>query len=186
MSPRNWFSQVPYASPACAVDRRCKSNIDTFLFTFFEISLQIARVFFQILRTVELDGVDENRYHHESGLLAGFSYQFVVSGTGGDFEACAGIGLITAFLFVALMEARGLYQPQSLLSVRRQIQGVIVGWLVGRLLLAVNFYCVLSPLGILLRLLGRDPLGRRLDPSCQSYWTAKPAPAGIRSYFRQS
>ena len=44
-------------------------------------------------------------------------------------------------------------------------------------LLALVFYLVFAPVGIALRLLGRDPLQRRLDPSAKSYWQdRKPNP----------
>jgi Undecaprenyl-phosphate glucose phosphotransferase len=72
--------------------------------------------------------------------VAGVSYQLLVLGNVGDVAAFAGIGLITGFVFVVLMEARGLYQPQSLLSGRKQIQGVVVGWLVVLSLLASLFF----------------------------------------------
>src|SRR5437899_726886 len=71
--------------------------------------------------------------------IAALSYQFLVLGSGGDFEAFAGIGLITGFSFVASMKARGLYQPKSLLSAPKQIQGVIIGWLVALSLLSSLF-----------------------------------------------
>jgi hypothetical protein len=37
-------------------------------------------------------------------------------------------------------------------------------------LLVVVFYIVFSPAGIVLRLLGKDPLDRNLDPQADSYW----------------
>jgi hypothetical protein len=59
------------------------------------------------------------------------------------------------------------------------------GWLVSHLLLALLFYGVLTPLGLIFRLARRDPLTRRFDPSRESYWTTKPAQEDVRSYFRQ-
>jgi Undecaprenyl-phosphate glucose phosphotransferase len=72
--------------------------------------------------------------------FAALSYQFLILGNGGDLGAFAGIGLVTAFSFVVLMKARGLYQPQSLLSARKQIEGVVVGWLIALSLLASLFF----------------------------------------------
>ena len=115
-------------------------------------------------------------------VLGGGAAGWALFGRGGGAWLSCGAALAIAAGVI------GLVRPPA---VRPLFVGLVlatfpIGWLVARLLLAVNFYCVLSPLGILLRLLGRDPLGRRLDPSRQSYWTAQPAPAGIRSYFRQS
>jgi hypothetical protein len=60
-----------------------------------------------------------------------------------------------------------------------------LGWAASRLLLAALYYGVFTPLGLLLRLLGRDPLRLRPSPQQASYWTAKPAPPDVSRYFRQ-
>jgi hypothetical protein len=48
----------------------------------------------------------------------------------------------------------------------------------GRLVMGVLFFCVLTPLGLVLRLAGRDPLRLRLDPGAPSYWIARASAAG--------
>lgn len=37
-------------------------------------------------------------------------------------------------------------------------------------LLALVFYGLITPLAILFRVLGHDPLNRNADPQCASYW----------------
>jgi hypothetical protein len=59
-----------------------------------------------------------------------------------------------------------------------------IGWLVSRLVLAVLFYGLFTPIGLAFKLMGRDPLCRR-KPEVDTYWTPKPMPAEVRSYFRQ-
>jgi hypothetical protein len=61
-----------------------------------------------------------------------------------------------------------------------------IGWLVSQVLLALLFYCLFTPIALLFRLIGRDPLGRHLDRTRESYWVPKPAAKDARSYFRQS
>ena len=61
-----------------------------------------------------------------------------------------------------------------------------INWVVTHVMLAVIFYCLFTPIAVLFRLLGRDPLGRRLEPAQDSYWVVKPQPDDVRSYFRQS
>jgi carbamoyltransferase len=61
-----------------------------------------------------------------------------------------------------------------------------IGWVVSHILLALTYYGVLTPFGVLFRLLGRDVLGRRKRPEQSSYWTARPAAGDVHSYFRQS
>ena len=51
----------------------------------------------------------------------------------------------------------------------------VLGWVNTRLLLGIFFYVVITPVGLVLRLLGRDPLTRKIDRSQSSYWT-KPDP----------
>ena len=50
-----------------------------------------------------------------------------------------------------------------------------VGQGMGRVLLTVFFLVVVTPLGILLRLLGKDLLALKRDPAAKTYWkTTKP------------
>jgi hypothetical protein len=60
-----------------------------------------------------------------------------------------------------------------------------IGWIVSHFALAVIFYGVLTPTGLVLRLFGRDPLHLRFDPRERSYWTRIP-PQERSRYFRQS
>ena len=47
------------------------------------------------------------------------------------------------------------------------------------------FYGLFTPIGLVFRLIGRDPLQRARRPGSESYWTPKPAPADLRRYFKQ-
>jgi hypothetical protein len=60
-----------------------------------------------------------------------------------------------------------------------------LGWLLSYLALITVFYGVLTPIGLLLRLLGRDPLGRRRAGEGSSSWVARPPPPDSSRYFRQ-
>ena len=44
---------------------------------------------------------------------------------------------------------------------------------------------VFLPIGLLLRLLGRDPLDRKFDAQASSYWQPKKPPGDVASYFRR-
>jgi hypothetical protein len=57
------------------------------------------------------------------------------------------------------------------------------GWLVSHVLLAFLYFCLFTPLGLILRIGGRDALRlRRME--CFSYWQPKPTPLDLRRYFR--
>lgn len=59
-----------------------------------------------------------------------------------------------------------------------------IGWVVTRLLLGTVYYLVLTPVGLLLRITGRDPMRRRTGES-DSYWEKAPGQPGEQRYFRQ-
>ncbi|MGC8603964.1 MAG: SxtJ family membrane protein [Desulfomonilaceae bacterium] len=47
---------------------------------------------------------------------------------------------------------------------------VIIGYFVSRVLLTVIFLLVIAPTGVLMRIFGKDPMDRKLDPKGTSYW----------------
>lgn len=61
-----------------------------------------------------------------------------------------------------------------------------IGWLVSRLLLGFVYYGIVTPLGLLMRLFGRDKLGMRFDPEASSYWVERLTQQDTARYFRQS
>ncbi|MFA6723811.1 MAG: SxtJ family membrane protein [Lentisphaeria bacterium] len=48
--------------------------------------------------------------------------------------------------------------------------GFPIGWLISHLVVACFYYLILTPLGLLFRLMKRDPLKRSYEPEAQSYW----------------
>jgi len=61
-----------------------------------------------------------------------------------------------------------------------------IGFVVSHVVLAVVFYLVLTPIGLVMRLFGYDPMRRRFEPGESSYWTRRQE-TGVDSdrYFRQ-
>jgi hypothetical protein len=60
-----------------------------------------------------------------------------------------------------------------------------IGWVVSHLLLGVIFYGIVTPIGFLLRLCGRDPLQRKFDSQAKTYWVPHEPTTDTRRYFRQ-
>lgn len=59
-----------------------------------------------------------------------------------------------------------------------------IGWTVSHVLLGAIFFFVLTPIGLLVRAFGHDPMNRTLDRNAKTYWTThEQAPVG--RYFRQ-
>jgi hypothetical protein len=61
-----------------------------------------------------------------------------------------------------------------------------IGWTVSHLLLGIIYYIVITPIGVLMKLLGYDPLHRRFDRQARSYWIRRDQTIDPRRYFRQS
>ena len=60
-----------------------------------------------------------------------------------------------------------------------------IGWTISHLVLAVVFYLVVTPIGLMMRLCGRDPVHRRFDRTAKSYWLLRTERAGTDHYFKQ-
>ncbi len=60
-----------------------------------------------------------------------------------------------------------------------------IGWTVSHLLLGIVYYLVLTPIGLIMRMAGRDPLERRFEPDRSSYWTEHSPSEDPSRYFRQ-
>ena len=64
--------------------------------------------------------------------------------------------------------------------------GLCMGWLVTGVLMIVLFYLVVTPIGLLMRLRGRDPLKQSFDREAGSYWIPRDrATVDKKDYERQ-
>jgi hypothetical protein len=93
------------------------------------------------------------------------------------------LALAAAFLVVAWLRP-ALLGPLNRVWTRL---GLLLHAVVSPLVMGVVFYGVVAPMGLGMRLLGKDPLRRRLDPSAASYWIERrppgPAPDTMRQQF---
>ncbi len=80
-----------------------------------------------------------------------------------------------------------LFRPSLLrpLYVLLQVPAWPIGLVLGNLVLAFMFYLVLTPVGLLRRALGKDPLDLRRKESRETYWTERAGPPPRERYFRQ-
>jgi fatty acid desaturase len=61
-----------------------------------------------------------------------------------------------------------------------------IGFVVSHVVLALVYYLVFTPIGLLMRVFGYDPMERRADPDAAGYWVERAREArDPRSYFRQ-
>jgi hypothetical protein len=60
-----------------------------------------------------------------------------------------------------------------------------IGWVMSYLLVGVVFYLVVTPIGLIMRLCGRDPMQRKFDPQAKTYWQPRESTKSNDRYFRQ-
>lgn len=95
-----------------------------------------------------------------------------------------GAGLIVASVVIG---APGLVRPGLLrpLFVAWMVLAFPIGWTVSLVMLAILYYGLFTPIGLVFRLVGRDALQRTRKPALETYWTPKPTPTDPRRYFKQ-
>ena len=84
-----------------------------------------------------------------------------------------------AVVLAACLLVPAIILPRSLVWVHKgwMAVGHVLGWINTRIILGVVFYGIVTPIGIVRRWLGKDPMGRRLRPDLDSYRVVrKPRP----------
>ncbi|KAF0163667.1 MAG: hypothetical protein FD158_3120, partial [bacterium] len=102
---------------------------------------------------------------------------------GGEGVRWWSVAVSGAFAAVALAK------PELLAGLNRQWMklGILLGKVVSPVALGVLFYCVITPIGLALRLAGKDPLRLKRDPAASSYWIPRdppgPPPGSMTNQF---
>lgn len=94
------------------------------------------------------------------------------------------LGLLATSL-VALLA--GIVLPQLLRSyyVLWMLVGFPIGWVVSHALIVVIYYAVMTPVGLALRLRGRDAMQLKVRSEASTYWSPRPEPVKSSRYFQQ-
>jgi hypothetical protein len=85
---------------------------------------------------------------------------------------------IFACSFVSLKLTRAIY-------IGLAVAAMPIGLAVSFILLTAFYFVLLTPVAILFRLIGRDALSRRFDPTANSYWRTHRPPQSLERYFQQ-
>ncbi len=109
------------------------------------------------------------------------------------------VGVIVRWQFGAPSAALGVWSVGGALAVvywiapplRRPIlvgwmyAALPIGWTVSHLMIAIVYFGIVTPIGLLSRLVRGDTLHRRPDRNARSYWIRRPRGSGTRRYLRQ-
>jgi hypothetical protein len=106
---------------------------------------------------------------------------FEIAAPAAEAVAC-GLWALAAMAGILAAAAPAALRP---LYIAMAAVSLPIGWLVSHIVLAIVYYGILTPIGLALRLGGRDLLRRKFDPHAPSYWVDRPAARNVKSYFRQ-
>ena len=88
-----------------------------------------------------------------------------------------------------ILVVMGLIAPALLKPVYQvwMALAVILGFVMTRVILTLVYFLAVTPIGLLMRALGKDLLNRKLDKSAESYWIPKTypdrSPARLEKYY---
>jgi len=91
----------------------------------------------------------------------------------------AAVGALQLVLFLA-----GLRAPTRWLFVVLMLVALPVGFVLSHALMMLVYYVVMTPMGLVFRLFGRDAMGRKFDRSKASYWHPRGPARDPASYFK--
>jgi hypothetical protein len=117
------------------------------------------------------DDVTTGPSNRKFGLTLGAILALIAVVKGFERSPWGGIWGVLALLLIG----SALLRP-SLLSTPNQIWlklGLLLHRIVNPVIMAVLFYGTFLPIGLLMRLLGKDPLRLKLDKTAASYWLSR-------------
>ena len=94
-----------------------------------------------------------------------------------------------ALAVAGIFLAAGLFLPVILRPLNRLwfLFGMALHKVMSPLVMGLLFYLTVTPIALIMRIVGKDPLNRRFDPRAKSYWIerdpAGPAPETMRQQF---
>ncbi len=94
-------------------------------------------------------------------------------------RALWGVGVVLALVYTAV-------PPWRLSIYRGWVRATYpVGWVVSHVVLAGVYYLVMTPIGLVSRMVRRDPLTRQFDREAETYWVERSRTPETRRYFDQ-
>ena len=94
---------------------------------------------------------------------------------------------IAYWILAVAMRLLGFFRPSWLrpMFVGMSLVAWPIGWVTSHLALAIVYYGVFTPIALVFRILGRDPLNRRFDRAATTYWETHQQNTDLKRYLRQ-
>jgi CHASE2 domain-containing sensor protein len=136
---------------------------------------------------VEIKWNPEKRELRQFGLIAvvvlgaaGIILRYVL-GAAGVWAVLLGAAGLCIFL-ITLVSARA----GRIIYLGLTFAALPIGFVISVLLMAAFYFLVLTPVGLVFKLSGRDLLNRRFNPDAPTYWTPRQHTDDPERYFHQS
>jgi hypothetical protein len=96
-------------------------------------------------------------------------------------------GVLCMGVLAVVFAIGGIVEPNWLrpVFVAWLVAAFPIGWLISQIVLVILYYAVITPIGLILRLYGRDALRLKPRPTEASYWQVKPTVTDVRRYYQQ-
>ena len=136
---------------------------------------------FQEIKTLDTSSKEIRKFALVIAIALGVigSFIYVKSSNGDVVGWLWGIGLLFLILgFILPSVLRPVYRIWMLLA-------HFIGGIVSRVILIVLYYIVLVPIGLVLRLFGKDVLDQNFDKKRESYWIKKDLSNHTREQYRK-
>ena len=116
--------------------------------------------------------------------LAWFEWLIFSGGWLGDARPAVSLGLLAVGALAALLS---LAWPKANkpLFVGLSIAAYPIGFVLSYVIMGTLFFAVISPIGIVMRAIGSNPLERRFDAERDTYWSECRSKRPAESYFKQ-
>jgi hypothetical protein len=99
-----------------------------------------------------------------------------------DWQICAAIGAVGAAIWISGFISYRLTRAIYLVLVALTLP---IGLVVSFTIMALFYFGVITPLGLLFRIMGRDSMCRRFDAKAKTYWVPHESSSGAERYFQQ-
>ena len=107
---------------------------------------------------------------------------FLVNDRTGSTAAPVWIVCISAVVGIVGLVGPSLIRP---VYVAWMVAVFPLGWASSHIILLVVYYFVVTPIGLIMRACGRDPMRREFDRDATTYWIPRKQPTGTNRYFKQ-